>query len=574
MDNDIKILGILLTTSGMIFLLYERFLLQRGESWVYYISMTTIAVVLVTLVFRFMRSTKDSQYTFLVIIVTVYTLLKFGFVSSIPSSILLAEANVEYQVSSSLQLGHIQPISYYTLFAKSLATMPIVPIFNYALHTVSGYSLGGISKYFGAGITSVLIPLSYGMLVKSMESLRKCNSWLLSLLLILSSPWLLGALVWGHYAIFSTIFAAILLWIIIKNFDKKIDPGVTIMYIIITVALAFTHMYLLVSLFLIYTIYLVLTSISATTSKIKAIKHPYKMYLVYLTITLAYLVYLSRQFGALVFRIMYLKTAIEKGSLTAGISYYGTPKASPTFVVILKYSGVISLGILSTLSVAWYYLKSRRVEFLKYLLFLSILIGSLILFGPYLFDQRYGADLFNRVFYFGLLAVSPYISYYLSSHSNSKKHTLLSTLLIFVLLFGLLSAVRPDIVDWKTPIVTGEDIRLHLSEWYAAGRFSSNMPSQEIYGLRTGMGPIGLFMRKNYIQLNPSINKPNPLIPPEDLSNLPNFLKDAYVVLRLSMSEHPDPGFIVNKTDVLKLRSNNNANIIYACSDVFIINTL
>jgi len=570
MSGDIKLLNVLLLVNGIIFLLYERYLVHEGKSWIYYLIVSVISFILVSLMFKL--SQKKNLAHILLVVILLYILLKFAFVSilSSPMLSLYQDAYVVYQVANSLHLGHIQPIGYYTGASRILSTMPVVPIFSYVVHIVAGYSLASIVKHLGAGVSSVFLPLSYGIVFRSLVTQKISNNWIRALLILIFSPWLLGFLVWGHYAIFSTVFGALLIWATLRQVrqEKVNKKKIFIIYVVTLSALVFTHLYLLLVFLVSYTVFVLLT---ITLENRRMLSDILNLYVLFLVLTMAYLVYHTYQLKSLIPVIEYFKTALFKvRDPSQGISYYGSPKASPMFVVVLKYLGVISLMILSAVSLGWYYLKSR-VELSGYLLFFSIGISSVILVMPHIFYPIQGTDLFNRVFYLGTLSVSPYISYYFSTHLKDYKYRLLlGTMLTFVFLFGLLSATRPDIVDWNTPIVSDEDIRLNPTEWIAAGKFTTNIPTDTLYGLRLGVGPIRSLMRKNYVQLSTSRNL---LIFPEELNYNLYVPKDKYIVLRLSMRKYPDKSLRVDGTVVYKLRSHINIDIIYSGSDVFIVRT-
>ncbi len=571
--KSVRLLSTLLVLAGLMFLLYERYLLETKNSWIYYLDMVCFSLIIVVLTFNLNSNYKGVSILEIISLIIGYMLLKFAYVVTVPSSVLsiYPDAYAEYQVASSIeQFGHIQQMSYYTSSARALSTMPIVPILSYHLSSVLSIPLSTVLKYLGASITSFLVPLSYVLLFKSIHEGHV--RYLVSTILVMFSPWVLGFPVWGHYAMISIVFVPIILWCIQVMGDQN-DKRVGIFYIVLLLALTFTHMYMAVVILLAFTVYIVFILVTGKKSLFHRITIAYILYLI---VTVVYLVYLSGQFSDLVFMVEYLKKALMIGSISKGIAYYGTPRASPVEVVVLKYIGLISLGILSVLSLLWYYLKSRA-KIMTYLMFLSIGIAGGITILPYIFDPKYGTDLFNRIMYLGVLTVSPYIALFvdriLHSFDDNKKKFSLAILILFILLFGVLSAVRPDLTDWKTPIVMGEDIRLSWPEWASEGKFATNYLPRDIYGLRAGVGPVGLFGRKRYYQISPSVVNPKPIISPTDFGNIPNHLRDKYFVLRISMVKYTDVGFGVPGGEFIKFRSNPNTLIIYSCQDVFIVKT-
>ncbi|BAF58572.1 MAG: hypothetical protein HPY89_11605 [Pelotomaculum sp.] len=580
---------IILLILGNMFMIYEYTLLPLNLSFIYYSLVVAISIVIVDIL-RISSKVKNTTLM-MMCIVLFYFSLKRGFISVLPDPLIgKLDTYCIYQVAKSIiDLSHIQSIEYYTGAASANSTMPIAPIFSAIASITTGISLPVIQKNIGSILSGILLPVVLYLTYKPLQSLTGFVEGKIAWVLLLSSPWLLGFLTWGHYAAYSTIFVSILVFILLIKYNEICgkysnmnNMSLSLLWIIVSVVLAFTHTYMAIILLFVYLTWLIILYIYMrfSDSGNAVISNFANTFSIYMVFVLTHLIWISAQFYGFIFMINYMIETLKFGAPSRGILYYGTPQASPLVAIVLKYLGLFSLLLLSAVAILICVLYYKRIKHVTVhlLLYLSFLIISVVVILPYILDPKYGTDLFNRFFYLWYLGIAPFIGIcyvrFYSERSVKKRipKIFFEICMIFVIILGLLSATTPDFQDWGSPIVSGEDIRLNLSEWIAAGEFSDNINSDTCYGLRMGVFTIGLFKRMNYIQISPSVSNQNALVPPEHFEKINEYLKEKYCYLTKSIVMYPDISkYIIDKTSFEKGTNRYGSNILYSCGDVLLL---
>lgn len=549
--------------SLMLFLYFEYYLISLNiPTFIFYIISLSIST---SLIFIFILSRKIETVIFALIIYHLF--LKVSFLSLFPKSIITPylDTYVIYQISSQIiSNGNLlMNPELYTLGAQTSVNQPIWPTFSVMLSEITGVSIFQILRHLGI-LFAPLIPISfylyyYALKYQNSETLK------LSLLLISSSPWLIFFLTWGHYSNSSLIFVSILSYLLlekrIRNFQK------ITLYTITATALTFTHFYMNVVFLIILLLYLFLLLFINRDIFSQFAKFGVLHLIIFLYYLLWFaLAYLDRS----LFFIQYLTEAIDIGSPNKGFEFYftGGTFQMPIYVTILRYGGVIAWGILLLFSL--YFLFKGYFSIKQLIFYILFGIVGLILAIPYIFDPKYGTDLFNRSLYlFVLLSAAPLSAL---GYVIFKKITLYSkvfTVLLLVLIvnFGLIM-VPSDFQSWNYPIRGGEDVRLNQSEWSSVGFFASAYIEKisSVCGLRQGVGKIGYFASLNYYELQPSASNQIPILKPEEWEKLPD-LWTEYCFVRKSITSYPEvKGYLVDKDDFQKVYL--NTNVIYSTTDV------
>jgi len=560
--------------STLLFLFYQGYLLPLKISLMFYLSMAIIAISFACISIINDESNATGTSLLLFTLILTYTFLKMGYLLVVPPETLsiYPDAYNIYQIVESLSIySHLLNPSFYTLGAQSISTTPLLPIFLHILSMISCLNAQYVVKYYPL-IYAPLMIVAYFLILKKLRIIET-NKITMGITIGVFNPWTLGFLTWGHYSNSSILFLLLLFWVILSLTSDGGNQGrLFIIFIIFTFAMFFTHTYMGIVYIAIFTTYLIYIHIIR-----RSLNKPW-LYLVaaYSTIFVHIIYYATIYAHTLVSYVQYVAEALEFGNPFQAIQYYGTPQASNLPLAIIKYTGLSSLAILSMTSTIWYYLKHKK-DTTKYSLFASMMVTGIVLNIPYYFLPLYGTDLFNRLTFFVAIGASPFIVTYISVHIDKPakkkltfRHVVFAIFLFFILMFNLLQAIRPDIVDWTTPIVSGEDIRLPRTEWYFLSRYISSNIAQdsEMLGLRIGVPFIGLLARMNYKQLSISPSTPKPLIPPENFKEI-TLLKGELFFLRRSMVEFPDPGYVVKNEDLMYVIK--ESNIIYMASDALVI---
>ncbi len=572
-----------LVTSSLLFPIYQIYLRPLKYSFVFYLDMSLIAFILIyqaILLIKHGHSATRNHCFALFAIILSYELLKLGYLLAMPFKVisLYPDAYNVYTVARSLSTGHLFNSEKYPLSAKSLSLTPSVPLFLYIFSSITNFRLESVVKYYPL-MSALIILVSYFITLRKIKIIDNKNLAYLGIVIGVFNPWLLGFITWGHYANFSTIFMNTLLWLMLSLMEQnKNQFELLIMYFVISLILVFTHTYMSIIFLIMIFIYIMIRLI--ILKRIFSIQ--YLLLATGIVVILLHTLYFAYQtMNTLVDYVHYIIDTVIAGSPTIAVKFYGTPQASHLPVVLVKYIGAISFVVLTFVSLTWYVLEFRS-ELEKYLSFLSMLLTGLLVHMPYYLAPRYATDLFNRTIYFTSIAGSPFIVTFLSKilEKNSRKvklfiqHTtqyVMTIVLFFIVMFYLLHAVNPDVVDWTTPIISGEDSRLPRMEWFYLSSYISSkaMQCSEVYGLRIGLHYIGYLSWKDYKQLSISPSTPSPLIPPENFIEIIDRLKGDLVFLRSSMVQYPDPGYSINYETFIYVIS--QSNLVYSASDAIVI---
>jgi len=568
-----RVFVLLIIASALLFIFYQGYLLPLKISLLFYLSMTIIAIsfAYISIINDGSNATRTSLLLFTLIL--AYTFLKIGYLLVVPPETLsiYPDAYVIYQIMESLSThNHLLNPSFYTLGAQSISTTPLLPIFLQILSMVSCLNGQYVVKYYPL-IYAPLMIVAYFLILKKL-GIIKMSKITLGITIGVFNPWTLGFLTWGHYSNSSMLFL-LLLFLVILSLASGGNQGYLSIFTILTFAMFFTHVYMgivYIATFTIYFIYICI--IRRGFNKLWL----YLLVVAYSGIFVHILYYATIYAHALVSYVQYVAEALELGNPFHAIRYYGTPQASNLPLAIIKYVGFSSLATLSMISTIWYYLKHKK-DTTRYSLLASMMATGIVLNIPYYFLPLYGTDLFNRLIFFIAMGASPFIVTYigiridkLTRKKLAFRHVVFAIFIFFILIFYLLHAVRPDIIDWTTPIVSGEDVRFPRTEWYFLSRYISfNIArDSEMLGLRIGVPFIGLLARMNYKQLSISPSTPKPLIPPENFKEI-TLLKGELFFLRRSMVEFPDPGYVVKNDDLIYVIK--ESDIIYMASDALVI---
>jgi len=541
------------------------------------LATATLLTYLTLILVKYSHSTVKRNNLVLFALISLYGLLKLGYLLVIPPEVisLYPDAYNVYAVARSLNTGHLLSPEKYPLAAKGLSLTPSTPLFLYIFGVITNFRLESSIKYYTL-ICAPLLLVSYFTVLRKIKIVNSKNLAYLGAVIGIFNYWLLGFLTWGHYANFSIAFINILLWstLSLVESDHYKLKSLLMTYIIVVLALAFTHTYMTVVYLITILIYIVGKAIVFKSTN-------YMQYLLAFIACIAVLIhilyYAPQIMNVLVLYAHYTVEAIVLGSPTIALEVYGTPQASYAPITFIKYIGAVSLTTLTLASLIWYVLRFKS-ELEKYLLFLSMLLAGFLLHIPYYFKPLYATDVFNRVAYFVSVGGSPFIITFLFKifEERSKRTTTLvqyamTGALLFILMFYLLHAVNPDVVDWNTPIVAGEDSRLPRTEWLHLSLYISPKVTyhSEVYGVRIGLHYIGYLSWRDYKQLSPSPSNLNPLIPPETFTEITSRLKGALVFLRLSIVQYPDSRYFISYEDFIY--TINQSHLIYCASDVIVI---
>ncbi|WP_010480048.1 hypothetical protein [Thermococcus zilligii] len=547
------------------FVAYEYYLLKRlPPIWIYY------AIVLIMVLFTSLLYLKTESIIFSLGILAYFKLMvKVAFLSPWPSPILITLADYRFYAASRT-LSESSFISSPNLVKnfEDLVVQPLAPILYTLCSQISGISEVYTVKYFPL-IYSALIPFTLYLMYKPLESRNRLLSKM-SILLFVFSPYLLN--IDPLYLFLSIQYLAIIVYVLIKTSGKYISPKETIVYIIISLALVFAH-FSMTGLGLV--IILGITSAILLLSDRKKSHHAMYLGLVYITAFLTYLIfYAPRRLLDLTMMWNYLLDAVGSKSLQS-INYYAAPKVVkyPAYVQVIQYGGFILWIIMAILGFLLFLsrsIKSQKQYTLLYGNYIWIIGAGVLLGLPYIFDPKYGTDLFLRaVFLYGFWGGAPFATKALLK-LNKKSKKLGYIALVFMLSFGF-TLVPAYYQSWNYPIVGGEDIRLFPSEWHVAGAFVRNNIDKDasVCGLRQGFYKIGMFadIKSRYIEIQPSVSNVRGIISPDEWTRLPKFYTN-YCFLRRSIVDYQEvPGYGVKKEifDNMYILS----NVIYSGTDVF-----
>lgn len=568
---------IFLTTlsCSMAFFLYESiFLPQKLPTYVFYVLSLLLSFSLVIAI-----TCLKSELSILILLVCSFFMIKEGFISALPSSLMsyYLDNYVVYQVANGIQsLSYLPPVDYYTGAALYVSRQPVAPIFSVMYSEIIGVPLPLIIKHIGSIISSTIVPFSVYLMYKLLNQFRGVKTSKFSWFCFLFSPWILFFLIWGHYSIYSISYFSILNFITIKYIleKSKITKINIIIFIIISISVILSHFYLSFMIFIIYSFFIVLSLFFS-----RYIKYNLKAFLtvfcIYSIILLIYILYINIvHLNSLKEFMEYVIETLQFGSPNKGLTFYfgGGIVEVPLYVRFLQWAGAISWGILAAISfiiLLKKYLKSRT--FLVYALFICIGMAGLFSSIPYVLLPEYGTDLFNRsIYFFGLMCISSFISLIPKYIVGKWKKFSFLMLLVLVVNFGVIMN-RYEFQSWNYPINGGEDIRLHPSEWSAAGFFTSSFGEQlnTAAGLRQGVSNIGYFSRIDYYEIQPSASNQVDYVRPDDWDKLKNYWTDC-CFLRKSITKYEEtPGYLV-EYDVFNDLI-NYVNIVYDCTDVFMI---
>ncbi|MBO3798461.1 MAG: hypothetical protein QW491_07895 [Thermoproteota archaeon] len=509
-------------------------------------------------------------------------MIKEAFLSVTPMSIitLYLDNYIVYQVANGIsKFSHIPPADYYSGSALSVAKQPISPIYAVIFSDVIGIPLNSILRHIGCIISGLVLPLvaylPYKILNIHFDAKVSKFSWLS----LLFSPWLIFFLIWGHYSIYSIIYFAIMLYSIMEFvLANRNMYSHLIFWIILAFGIAFAHAYMAVLAFVVYSLIFIVFMVSSFSVKKHAralLNRFFSFFATYAIIFLIYLLWYSFFYIRSIEHILraFVET-LEAGNPSVGLAYNFAPSKInvPFYVRILRWSGAVSWIFLSAVSFIFLLQKYRSSKItLIYAIFICIgFVGSITAL-PYIFDQKFGVDLFSRsVYFFGLMSASPFIGLASKYFSGKLKQIFFLIMLFLIVNFGIIMSPE-DFQSWHYPIKSGEDVRLYPSEWVAAGLFSLNYGKSlsAACGLRQGVSKVGYFARLNYYEIQPSVSNREHFISPDKWDELKDYWTD-YCFLRKSITIYEEvPGYIVNK-DIFK-RLVNNVNIMYTCTDVFMI---
>jgi hypothetical protein len=565
----ISILSLILALFAVsIFLVYEYTINLRFHEIYFYIITILISIAIVVNVLN----SRD----LLAILALSYSLavIKFGFLSILPNYILTPylDAYVTYQISSAIiELSYLPSPDVFTQGAQITSSQPIQPILVAMISKIIGLDIFLVMRYFGC-LFALLLPFSFYILFRIFKKIDKTLPKISSLLFCFS-PFVVFFLTWGHYHNLSLIYFSIISYYVLKRTaESNHNSGFFICAFIASVALVFAHVYMEILTLILLTSFTLLLLTSPKTQRAT------NFVVLYCILCFMYFVYFgTRYFYPISTTVEYYFSALIEGNPSRGFSFYfGSGRFIPPFyVVALRYIGAISWLLLTFIGFGFWIWKFGREK--AYLYFMLTGILGIFTATPYLFDPRFGTDLFYRSLYlWGLMASAPFATlsfFFIRKKIRNKLLKLFSVLsLIFAVNFGLIS-ISIDFQSWNYPILGGEDVRLNYSEWASAGFFASTLLDEKtpVCGLRVGLGTVGYYARLNYLEIQPSASNLNALVPPEKWEKIKE-LWTPYCFLRKSITIYPEiRNYIVDKNDFRKVYV--FSDVIYSCNDVFILKT-
>jgi hypothetical protein len=529
-------------------------------------------------------SSRNVESIFITSIIVSYVLIKAVIPFSTPNNVIdnFPDAYYEYQIADLIETTHhvhIDP-SLYTGEAVSYCYTPNLAILGYLVSEVTTISLQSFFKYIGLYTSGVLLfLLSMTFFRRILKIIGKNNRKVtyLATSFFMFSPWVMGFLAHANHSTISVPLLFLVLFLVSNTLTVGNSFGTAILYALTMISLVFSHFYMSFVLVFILCLYAIAVRMIDKTSFSKVTI----LLVISFSVLFLHMLYISNFLKDIHFMVRYLFSSIFEGSPLLGIRYYGTPQVSNWFVVVIKYLGFITFmflgfsGIIALLHDAK--LKSNKNIFLFSILTTTPFIVGSFLVVPYIFNPLYGTDLFNRYLFFTYLSLSTYVALYIEriQFKFDKKfgYGIVLSSILLILLAGYFQGVNPYYVDWTTPIVNGDDVRLNFNEWNSLAHFVKNLPDKIVIGLRSGSGPVGGLAFKEYWLLSRGASGGLDFNL-KYLGQIGSIYPGRCILLRKSITTYPDgEGSLAPQYALEQLYSNEQINIVYSASDAFIIKT-